>query len=55
LGWQYIPPFGAIGWAFDAVIGHWVVRRSIERFLRDIATFVEQQTRLQRERDRLPT
>jgi PAS domain S-box-containing protein len=54
LGWQYIPPFGALGWAFDAVIGRWVVRRSIERFLRDIATFVEQQARLQRERDLLP-
>jgi PAS domain S-box-containing protein len=54
LGWQYIPPFGAIGWAFDAVIGRWVVRRSIERFLRDIAIFVEQRAQLQRERDLLP-
>ena len=54
LGWQYIPPFGAIGWAFDAVIGRWIVRRSIERFLRDIAAFVEQQARLQRERDSVP-
>ena len=50
LGWQYIPPFGAIGWAFDALIGRWVVSRSIDRFLRDIATFVEQQALLQRER-----
>lgn len=54
LGWQYIPPFGAIGWVFDAAIGWWVVRRSIERFLRDITTFVEQQARLRRERDFLP-
>jgi len=54
LGWQYIPPFGPIGWAFDALIGRWVVRRSIDRFLRDIVAFVEQQARLQRERDSLP-
>lgn len=52
LGWQYIPPYGPIGRAFDALIGWWVVRRSIERFLRDIATFVELHARLERERYR---
>jgi PAS domain S-box-containing protein len=54
LDWQYIPRFGTIGWAFNAVIGRWIASRSIERFLGDVATFVEQQARLQRERDLLP-
>ncbi len=38
---QYLPPFGIAGRAFDAILGRWIARFAIERFVDDLASYVE--------------
>lgn len=38
---QYLPPFGIAGRAFDFILGSWIAKLAIERFLDDVASFVE--------------
>lgn len=38
---EYVPPLGAPGRAFDTLVGRRIARRAIERFMDDLAGFVE--------------
>jgi PAS domain S-box-containing protein len=46
---QYLPPFGIAGRAFDAILFRWLARFAIERFMNDLASFVEEGERVRRE------
>lgn len=40
---HYVPPFGKIGSAFDALIGRRIARRTLERLMASIEAFIETQ------------
>lgn len=51
LDWQYNPPFGIVGRLFDAILGRWMIRLAIERFVAEIAAFIEEHAQLLFERE----
>jgi len=42
---HYLPPFGAIGSAIDALVGHRVAQASVLRFVQDVAASLEAELR----------
>lgn len=49
----YEPPLGALGRLFDRIIGRYVAQRTVDRFLDELAVFVENEW--QKERRKYPT